>query len=50
MLCLAEHGVARGIKSWAGGARSLDPGGKLLRRHRVHVEMHAWEAVTTKVA
>src|SRR5580704_6178217 len=45
-----ERGVAGGVKSWAGGTRSLDPGGKLLRPHRVHVEMHARKAVTTKVA
>src|ERR1700677_834135 len=44
-----QRGVARGIKSWAGGARGLDPGGELFRRHRMGVEMHGWEAVTAKV-
>src|SRR5712671_6868632 len=42
--------VAPGIEGWTGVARALDPGGELLRRHRVHVEMHVRETIAAIVA
>src|ERR1700719_1316836 len=42
--------VARGIERGPGGARGIDPGGKPLCRHRLHVEMHARKTVAAVVA
>src|SRR2546423_3336770 len=45
-----ELSIARGIERWTRVARTLDPGGELLRRDRMHVEMHVRETIAAIMA
>src|ERR1700674_5213619 len=45
-----EGGVACGVEGRAGVTDSLNPGGELVRRRRLHVEMHVREAIAAEVA
>jgi hypothetical protein len=47
---LCQDSVASVIEGWAGAARSINPSGKPIRRHCLHVEMHVRETIATKVA
>src|SRR5258708_29526268 len=47
---LGKSRIALGIEDRTRIARALDPGGELLRRHRLDVEMHFRETIATVVA